>query len=259
MKKFYLVILILSNISFGFAQDKQTLKEVNTMLELIEKGMASLHKKEMASWSADMIAIQESNVHRIDSLLSRHGWLIPPQVSKKASRAYYEVLLYAPLELQKRYQNEVFTAAKNKAIKSGEYYTFADGIRTQENKYQIFGTQAKTDDMGNLYFIPIDTTLINNRKLPILPPGEYIYFSNPKFVTLFIHIYSAQKKDGVADAQIYLNDNKIGQSNSRGFFQINLPRFRNKIELHIRKGTISKTITLDNSKNQDWIDQVVYF
>ena len=258
MRKFCLVLVVLSYVAFGFAQDNQTLKQVNNMLELIGKGTQSLHKQDMSTWTPEKIAIQENNIQRIDSLLSRYGWLKPPQVSKKASRAYYEVLLYAPIDMQKKYQNEVYSAAKSKAIKSGEYYTFTDRIKILENKYQIFGTQAKTDDVGNLYFIPIDTTLINNRKLPILPPGEYIYFSSPKFVTLFIHIYSQERKEGVADAQIYLNENKIGHSNARGFFQINLPRFRNSIELRIRKGTTTKTITLNNTNNYDWLDETVY-
>lgn len=243
--------------TFSKAQTKSDLKEVNRMLELISKGSENLHKSTLDSWTDEMRIIGQRNQHRVDSIYALYGWLKPPLVSKKASRAFFDILLYSSVEKQEEFQNEAYLAAQAKIIKSGEYYLFVDRLRVGKNKYQIFGTQGKTDDAGNFYFIPVDTTLINNRKLPILPPGEYIYFSNPKQITLFIHVFTNNQKKGVAEAQIYLDDSKVGETNSKGFFQLNISKRKPILKLTVRKGNKISNQKIEIDKDFDWIDQFI--
>lgn len=254
MKYALLILLSYLIVLPANSQSKTELKAINKMLELISKGSQNLHLSTLDSWTPEMKAIGERNREKVDSLYNLYGWLKPPQVSKTASRAYFEVLQYSSKQKQEELQNEVFLAAQAKIIKSGEYYAFVDRLRTSQNRYQIFGTQGKTDPAGSIYFIPIDTTLVNNRKLPILPPGEYIYFSNPKLITIFIHVYSNSEFLGVEDAQIYINNMKVGSTNRTGFFQTTIPKRRKEVDITVRKGSKNSVEHISFDDNRDWID-----
>ena len=257
MKYFLLVLLCSFSVLGTNAQTKDELKAINKMLEQISKGSQNLHHNTLDSWTPEMKTIGDRNRHRVDSIYALYGWLKPPLISKNASRAYFDVLQYSPEDRQEELQNEAFLAAQAKIIKSGEYYAYVDRLRTTKNLYQIFGTQGKTDEAGNLYFIPIDTTLVNNRKLPVLPPGEYIYFSNPKLITLFFHIYEGRQSIGSEKAQIYIDGIKVGETNKTGFYQITLPKRKKQVEVTIRKGPKNVVELIEFEEQIDWSDYFI--
>lgn len=257
MKYSFLLLLFSLMLSPMKGQTKDEFKAVNKMLEQISKGSKNLHLSTLDSWTPEMKEIGDRNRHRVDSIYALYGWLKPPLISKTASRAYFDVLQYSPTERQEKLQNEAFLAAQSNVIKSGEYYAFIDRLRTSKNLYQIFGTQGKTDEAGNLYFIPIDTTLVHNRKLPILPPGEYIYFSNPKLMTLFIHVYMDIQSIGVEKAQVYIDGIKVGETNKSGFFQTTVSKRKKQIDVTIRKGSRNRVEFISLEENIDWLDSFI--
>ncbi len=262
MRRIQLLSLLLllmgcANTSLAFGQSVAELKQLGQTLEYIAKQSKAWHSKKKShsdeAYFQQMAQVDARHRQQIDSIFARYGWLTPPQVSKKASRAYFEVIQLAPISYQEKYLNEVFKATQARIVQPSEYYLLVDYVRTQQNKYQIFGTQGKTDDLGNFYFVPIDTTLVHNRKLPILPPGEYIYFSNPQWTTLFFHLSDAQANP-VGQVQLYWGDELIGETNAQGFAQILVPRFRGKKTLHYRKGKGSQTVEISNAQGKDWLD-----
>ncbi len=252
-----LIALLAAGTVWG--QAKADFKEVNQYLEQIYKENQNFQSSRKRTFTPEILArkqiMESTHQTEIDSIFKLYGWLKPPLVSKKATQAYFLVIQQADIPYQQKYQNEVFKAAQERAIKASDYYLFTDRMRMLQNKYQIFGTQAKTDDAGNFYFIPIDTSLVSGRKIPVLPDGDYIYFSGPQFVTLFLHIYNEAMTEGIPQAQIYLDGEKIGETNDKGFFQKRLSRFTNSKEIKIRKNNKEKTIRITNSKNADWLDQ----
>ena len=270
MKKTPLLLLFISWLNFHYpvVQAQQVtpsateLQKLNELLEYIGKQADSWHNKKKSQWTDAFLTqraqIDQQHQHLIDSIYPKYGWLKPPLVSKKASRAYFDVIRRAPLAYQEKYPNAVFLAAQEGIIRPAEYYLWIDAMRTQQYKYQIFGTQGKTDELGNFYFIPIDTTLVHNRKLPVLPPGEYIYFSNPDWVTLFVHV-SHSTGQPAAQVQIYNGHSLMGQTNSKGFAQMLLPRFSQPQKLLLKKGKGTKEVSLSNPHKQDWLDLFITF
>lgn len=200
------------------------------------------------------------NQKQIDSIFHKYGWLCPPIVSEKSSKAYFYVIQHAQYEFQRKYKNHVIEAYEKGIINKHENYFFIDRLSIREQKYQKYGTQIMTDNIGNNYFVPIDT--IDNSGICFLNKikekmknKDFIVFSNHNFVILFVHSFNPDTNTSIPFLEISLDNKKIGKTNKNGFFQTRLKR---------KKGESILTITDTNTgKKQtaklNFCDQIDFF
>lgn len=239
-----LVLLIAFNNLNMKAQNSNELSHVNLILEKIMDTDQSLREKfnyalEHYGENAPefILATQKLNMNdsihqqKIDSIFHKYGWLTPPQVSEKASKAYFYVIQHAQYEFQKKYESEVIPAFEKGVVDKQEFILFVDRLAIRQQKYQKYGTQIMTDNMGNNYFVPIDTTY--NSESHLLEEVElkmrnkdFILFSNPRLVVLFVHLFNSKTNLPISGVDIYLDDRKIGETNLGGFFQTLIKRKR---------------------------------
>lgn len=200
------------------------------------------------------------NQKQIDSIFDKHGWLYPPIVSQKATEAYFYVIQHAPYEFQNKYRDHVIDAYKKNVINENEYCIFMDRIAIREQKYQKYGTQIMRDNIGNNYFVPIDSannpikysfdTTIKERA-----KENFIIFSDHNYVTLFIHTFNANTNQAVPFLEISLDGDKIGKTNEKGFFQTQIKRNKDESTLIITDTKTGKNITT----KLKYSDQIDYF
>lgn len=237
-----ILLFIMFDHSTVQAQEADKLCEVNLTLEKIMDADQNLREKfdcaldsfgdnspEFILATRNLNISDSINQQQIDSIFHKYGWLTPPAVSEKASKAYFYVIQHAPYEFQKKYETPVILAFEKGIIDRQEFNFFIDRLAIREQKYQKYGTQIMTDNMGNNYFVPIDTT--NNSTSHFLKEIElrmrnkdFILFSNPDYITLFVHVFNPNTNRPVSSIDVCLNDKKVGKTNARGFFQVLIPR-----------------------------------
>lgn len=194
--------------------------------------------------SKDLNIGDSINQKQIDSIFHTYGWLAPPIVSEKASKAYFYVIQHAQYEFQKKYKPHVIQAFKKGVIDRQEFIFFIDRLAIREQKYQKHGTQIMTDNIGNNYFVPIDTT--NNSANDFLEDieqrmknNDFILFANNDLITIFVHSFDINTNGPIPFLVICLDGEKIGETNKNGFFQTCITR---------KKGESILTVTDSNTK-----------
>lgn len=253
-----IILLMLFDNSSMQAQEADKLCEVNLTLEKIMDADQNLREKfdcaldsfgdnspEFILATRNLNISDSINQQQIDSIFHKYGWLTPPAVSEKASKAYFYVIQHAPYEFQKKYETPVILAFEKGIIDRQEFNFFIDRLAIREQKYQKYGTQIMTDNMGNNYFVPIDTT--NNSTSHFLKEIElrmrnkdFILFSNPDYITLFVHVFNPNTNRPVSSIDVCLNDKKVGKTNARGFFQMLITREKGESLLTVTDANTGK-------------------
>lgn len=161
----------------------------------------------------------------------------------------------APLDFQKKYKEDVIEAFNQGVIDTLEYSFFIDRITLSEGKYQIYGTQIYRDNIGNEYFIPIDSTKSSVDISPEMVEKGFITKVDPKNRVLFVHAYKKNTNQGVAKVQVFIDNENVGETNDTGFFQMIIPREEQLLELKYQD--VEKTTLLKNDNARDYSD--LYF
>lgn len=248
------ICIILSIVLNNFqmkAQETNRMSDINLILERIMDTDQNFREKfnyafeQFGDNSPEFILATKNlnisdsiNQIQIDSIFSKYGWLTPPIVSEKASKAFFYVIQHAQDEFQKRYQPHVSLAFEKGIIDSLEFILYIDRFAVREQKYQKYGTQIMIDNIGNEYFVPIDTT--NNATSNFLKEIElkmknknFVLFSNHNYIMLFIHSFNPNTNNPVSSLDIFLDDKKIGKTNAGGFFQTLITRKKGEVILTI--------------------------
>lgn len=253
-----IILLILFGNSTMHAQEADKLSEVNLALEKIMDADQNLRERFNCALDGFgdnspefMLATRNLNISdsinqkQIDSIFHQYGWLTAPRVSEKASKAYFYVIQHGQYEFQKKYKSAVILAFKNGVIDRQEFNFFIDRLAIREQKYQKYGTQIMTDNMGNNYFVPIDTT--NNSTSHFLKEIElrmrnkdFILFSNPDYITLFVHVFNPDTNEPVSSIIVSLDDKKVSMTNAKGFFQMLIPREKGESLLTVTDANTGK-------------------
>lgn len=268
-----IISFIMFDNSNMHAQEADKLSEVNSALEKIMDADQNVRGKfnyaldnfgdnspEFILATKNLNVSDSINQKQIDSIFHHYGWLTPPVVSEKASKAYFYVIQHGQYEFQKKYKSAVILAFENGVIDRQEFNFFIDRLAIREQKYQKYGTQIMTDNIGNNYFVPIDTT--HNSTSHFLKEIElkmknkdFILFSNPDCITLFVHAFNPDTNEPVSSINVYLDDKKIGMTNVRGFFQILITREKGESLLTVTDANGGKK----QSKRLKFHEQIDFF
>lgn len=271
---FLLLYLLICNYQVN-AQKKNSFTKVNKALEdVMDKDQNvriyydsifeeyGLNSRELTEVTKTMNRIDTKNQIFIDSIFSKYGWLTPPNVSIKAAKAYFYVIQHASAEFQKKYKLDVIDAYHKNILDLQEYKFFIDRVTLHEGKFQIYGTQKYRDNIGNEYFLPVDTTQNNQQEFSniSLKEGKFPLLGNPNHdIGIFIHTFYKVNNEATPYVDIYLDDEKIGMTNSNGFFQILLPRKKVDQFLKVEFRGKKQTIILKYDENRHYFDQYFAF
>lgn len=244
------------------AQEVDKVSEINSALEKIMDADQNLREKfnytldhfgdnspEFILATKNLNISDSINQKQIDSIFYQYGWLTPPAVSEKASKAYFYVIQHAQYEFQKKYKSSVALAFEKGVIDRQEFNFFIDRLAIREQKYQKYGTQTMTDNIGNNYFVPIDTTHNSTSQFLTeitlrMKNKDFILFSNPDYITLFVHAFNPDANEPVSSLNVSLDDKKVGKTNGRGFFQILIPREKGESLLTVMDADSGKKQTM---------------
>lgn len=113
------------------------------------------------------------NLIRVNTILTKYGWLGPQKVGITGSQALFLVIQHADLQTQQNYLPMIRTAEKNGEILSSNLAILEDRINMRTGKKQIYGSQGFTDKQtGQTYIYPIVDIdhLDERRKAMGMPP-----------------------------------------------------------------------------------------
>ncbi len=96
------------------------------------------------------------NLIRVNTILTKYGWLGPQKVGITGSQALFLVIQHADLQTQQNYLPMIRTAEKNGEILSSNLAILEDRINMRTGKKQVYGSQGFTDKQtGKTYIYPV--------------------------------------------------------------------------------------------------------
>ncbi|WP_121811417.1 DUF6624 domain-containing protein [Mucilaginibacter kameinonensis] len=167
------VFLLLSNISYAqvtsFTIDSSKLnKPLMTILDTIFQSDQSVRIKYLQakrdnaqvnivdSLQKIMRNTDSQNLIRVNTILTKYGWLGPQKVGITGSQALFLVIQHADLQTQQNYLPMIRTAEKNGEILSSNLAILEDRINMRTGKKQVYGSQGFTDKQtGKTYIYPV--------------------------------------------------------------------------------------------------------
>ena len=121
------------------AQNKNTLKNVNTILEkaydddqnsrdsiVVLQKRNDVNSAEYRNLLIEMNKQDTMNQLIVFPILDKYGWLGQPKVSEKACRSFFYIIQHAQIDKQLKYFQQVMHAYSSKYISSTEYAMFID-------------------------------------------------------------------------------------------------------------------------------------
>ena len=204
------------------------------------------------------------NQEKVFRIMSENGWLTPPIVSKKASKAFFYIIQHLKIGEQIGYKDSVENAFKKGVISPEENAIFIDRMLIGQQKYQLYGTQTYYDQSGNLHFYPIyEFNNVNERRasLDLLSLNKdeidtYKYHDNCIFNKIFIfHLRNIDGTNGIPNVEIFYNKNKIGVTNDSGYSEvsINEQEIKNSLTINLYKGKYSIKYPVPSMNNIDFV------
>jgi len=191
------VFLLLSDLSFGqvtsFTIDSSKLnKPLMAVLDTIFQSDQSVRikylqaKKDNAhinivdSLQKVMRNTDGQNLIRVNTILTKYGWLGPQKVGITGSQALFLVIQHADLQTQQNYLPMIRAAEKNGEILSSNLAILEDRINMRTGKKQVYGSQGFTDKQtGKTYIYPVvDIDHLDERRRAMGMPPMKDYTKN---------------------------------------------------------------------------------
>ena len=117
------------------------------------------------------------DVIKVTSILDKYGWLGPLEIGEQGNTTLFLVIQHAPLQIQKKYLPLMQSAVKNKNANLSDLALLEDRVNLAEGKKQMYGSQVRTDSLGNTWVAPIeDPDNVDNRraKAGLQPMSDYV-------------------------------------------------------------------------------------
>lgn len=124
-----------------------------------------------ALW-AKQLEIDSDNMTRLEEIISEQGWPRQSEVGSDAATGAFIVLQHADLFYQKKYLPLLRKAAEAGDFLRQRLALLEDRILTHEGKKQIYGTQLRQNEAGEIELHPVDDEAqLDERRAAVgLPP-----------------------------------------------------------------------------------------
>lgn len=162
------------------------------------------------------------NLSIVSAIIDKYGWLSAKETSKKANDVLFLVIQHSDLTSQLKYLPYLHSAVKSGKASERDYAYLTDRIRTNQGKFQIYGTQFQGDAKGKMSLYPIEdepNVNMRRRKVGLDSLEAYarkmdVQYRVPKKDTYKnkIVVYGAladKEQKPLADAEVYLGDDQL--------------------------------------------------
>jgi len=204
------------------------------------------------------------NLSIVSAVIERHGWLSEKETSKKANEVLFLVIQHSDSATQLKYLPTLKAAVKiGKAPARNQAY-LEDRIRTNQGKFQIYGTQFQGDANGKMSLYPIeDEPNVNKRRkkvgldsLEVHAKRMGLAYRVPKKDTyknkIVVYGWLAdENQKPLPDAEVYLGATELlTKANKDGSYTIVINKIDKAKGLTFKKdGYRTTTFTLDEPKD----------
>lgn len=134
---------------------------------------------EMREIWAKQRPIDEANLARLEAIIAAHGWPGRTLVGEDGAMGAFLILQHADLPYQKKYLPLARRAAAAGELRTQSLALLEDRVLVREGKKQIYGSQLKSDESGNMVFEPIEDEAnvdARRRSVGLAPLSEYAKF-----------------------------------------------------------------------------------
>ena len=162
-KFFYITFLFLS--SNAFSDDPRSVRdELELMYKsdqlyraeiqaaMIEYGVN--HPRVKALWEKQT-PIDNENYKKLENIVDVHGWPTISEHGEEATKAAFLIIQHSKTELQKKYLPYLKEAAVKGELKLNYLAMLEDRILLADGSMQLYGTQLRRNDSGEIEFHPI--------------------------------------------------------------------------------------------------------
>jgi|GEM_PF-1985091 len=121
------------------------------------------------------MAVADSvNLVKVDSLISKYGWLGPDQVGSDGNATIFAVIQHSGLKTQKRYLPLMREAVKEGKAKAKHLALLEDRVALGEGRKQIYGSQLSFPGYAVLPLENPDSVDIRRASVGLEPLGVYL-------------------------------------------------------------------------------------
>lgn len=170
------------------------------------------------------------NLSTVSAIIDKYGWLSAKETSKKANDVLFLVIQHSDLGSQLKYLPYLQSAVKSGKAGAQDYAYLVDRIRTNQGKFQIYGTQFQSGADGKMFVYPIeDEPNVNKRRKKVGLDSLEVYarradvtYTVPNKDTYKnkIVVYGTltdKEQKPLADAEVYLgNDQLLAKTDKNG-------------------------------------------
>ena len=124
-------------------------------------------------YAGEMQKVHKENAHRLDELVSQHGWPTISLVGLEGSRAAWLIAQHSICtpDLQRKFLALLAEAAQKAEVPKPQLAFLTDRIRCNENKPQVYGTVLDWDENGELSCVVEDPANLDARRREMGLPG----------------------------------------------------------------------------------------
>jgi len=124
-------------------------------------------------YSDEMQQVHRENAHRLNELVSQHGWPTISLVGLEGCRAAWLIAQHSICtpDLQRKFLALVTEAAQAGEVPRPQVALLTDRIRFNESKPQVYGTVLDWDEKGELSCVVEDPTNLDARRREIGLPA----------------------------------------------------------------------------------------
>src|SRR5713226_6361853 len=135
-------------------------RDVDTRSRLVREGWL------YDGYADEMQQVHRENAHRLNQLISQHGWPTISLVGLEGCRAAWLIAQHSICtpDLQRRFLVLVTEAAERGEVPKPQVAFLTDRIRFNENKPQVYGTVLDWDEKGELSCVVEDPANLDVRR-----------------------------------------------------------------------------------------------
>lgn len=137
------------------------------MLDSVRGRFGFKSQEEASLWKIIQLA-DSLNMHVVDSVLKKYGWLGVDEVGREGNTALFLVIQHSNLKMQESCIPIMKEAVKNGKLEAGQLALLIDRIEMNNGRKQIYGSQIQETSNGTLVIYPItDEKNVDRRRAEV--------------------------------------------------------------------------------------------
>jgi hypothetical protein len=133
---------------------------------------------QMKTLEKNMKETDSVNLKKVESIVSKYGWLGPDVIGKDGNKALFMVIQHADLDAQDKYLPVIRDAVKKGDAKAYHLALLEDRVALLHGNKQIYGSQVSWNMRSNQYYLAplVDPDNVDKRRMEVglAPLADYL-------------------------------------------------------------------------------------